>query len=141
MKSVNPYINFNGNCEEAFTFYQSVFGGEFQMQRYGDLEDNMGLEGDDLNLIGNVMLPLVGDTVLYGGDVPEVFGAPAEAGNQLQINIETESAEEAERLYNGLSDGGETKMPLEEAEWAEKFGMCTDKFGVEWMVMFTGDKA
>lgn len=140
MKSVNPYINFNGNCEEAFNFYQNVFGGKLQLVRYGELENNMGLEGEDLNLIGNVMLPLVGDTVLYGGDIPEVFGAPAEAGNQLQINIETESADEAERLFNDLSDGGEAKMPLEETEWAEKFGICTDKFGVEWMVMYTGNK-
>ncbi len=140
MKSVNPYINFNGNCEEAFKFYQSVFGGELQLVRYGELENNMGLEGDDLNLIGNVMLPLVGDTVLYGGDVPEVFGAPAEVGNQLQINIETERADEAERLFNDLSNSGEVKMPLQETEWAEKFGLCSDKFGVEWMVMFIGEK-
>lgn len=140
MKSINPYINFNGNCEEAFEFYQSVFGGELQLVRYGELENNMGLKGDDLNLIGNVMLPLVGDTVLYGGDVPKVFGAPAEAGNQLQINIETESADEAKQLFSSLSAGGETKMPLQETEWAERFGSCIDKFGVQWMVMYSGSK-
>lgn len=140
MKSVNPYINFNGNCEEAFEFYQSVFGGELQMQRYGDLEDNMGLEGDDLNQIGNVALPMVGETMLYGSDVPEAFGAPVEAGSKFQINIETESTEEAERFFNDLSDGGEVKMPLQETEWAESFGMCTDQFDVQWLVMYTGNK-
>lgn len=140
MKSVNPYINFNGNCEEAFTFYQSVFGGELELVRYKDLENNMGLQGDDLNLIGNVVLPLVGGTLLYGGDIPEVFGTPAKAGNQLQINIEAESVEEANKLFKGLSKGGEIKMPLQETEWAESFSMFADKFGVQWMVMFTGDR-
>ena len=140
MKSVNPYINFNGSCEEAFTFYQSVFGGELQLVRYGELENNMGLKGDDLNQVGNVALPMVGETMLYGSDVPEAFGAPVESGNQHQINIETESADEAERLFNALSEGGDVKMPLEQTEWAESFGMCTDQFGVEWLVMFAGDK-
>lgn len=140
MKSVNPYINFNGNAEEAFEFYQSVFGGELQIVRYKDLENNMGLTGEDLNQIGNATLPLVGDTLLYGGDVPEPFGQPVEAGNQFQINLETESAEEAEQLFNDLSDGGEVKMPLQEAEWAERFGMFSDRFGVQWMVMYTGEK-
>lgn len=140
MKSINPYLNFNGNCEEAFKFYQSVFGGELDIVRYKDLNDNMGLTGDNLNLIGNVTLPLVGDTLLYGGDVPEIFNAPVKTGNQLQINIETESVDEAERLFKGLSDGGEVKMPLEKTEWAEKFGLCSDKFDVQWMVMYTGNK-
>lgn len=140
MKSVNPYINFNGNAEEAFKFYQSVFGGELQMVRYKDLENNMGLTGDDLNKIGNVVLPLVGETLLYGGDVPEPFGQPVEGGNKFQINIETESVEEAERLFNDLSEGGEIKMSLQETEWAEKFGLCSDKFDVQWMVMYTGEK-
>lgn len=141
MKSINPYINFNGNCEEAFEFYQSVFGGDLQLVRYGELENNMGLEGDDLNQIGNVALPIVGGTMLYGGDVPEAFGTPVEAGNKNQINIETESADEAEQLFNALSGGGDVKMPLQETEWAERFGMCKDQFDVGWMVMFTGVKS
>lgn len=140
MKSVNPYLNFNGNTEEAFEFYQSVFGGELQIIRYKDLDNNMGLTGDDLNQIGNATLPLVGDTLLYGGDVPEAFGQPVEAGNKFQINLDTESVEEAERLFNALSEGGEVKMALEETEWAERFGMCADQFGVQWMVMYTGEK-
>lgn len=140
MKSVNPYINFNGNCEEAFEFYQSVFGGELDLVRYKDLDNQMGLTGEDLNMIGNVSLPLVGDTLLYGSDTPEPFGQPVQGGNKFQINIETESAEEAERLFNALSDGGEVIMPLQGTEWAEKFSMFSDRFDVQWMVMYTGDK-
>lgn len=140
MKSVNPYINFNGNCEEAFNFYQTVFGGELQLVRYRDLENQMGLEGDELNQIGNIALPLIGDTLLYGSDVPASFGAPVENGNQIQINIETADMNEAERLFNALSKEGDIKMPLQETEWAESFGLCADKFGVQWMVMYTGEK-
>lgn len=140
MKSVNPYINFNGNCEEAFNFYQSVFGGELQLVRYRDLKENMGLKGKDLDLIGNVTLPLVGDTLLYGGDIPEVFNSPVEPANQLQINIDTENEEEANQLFSKLSEGGKVTMPIQETEWAERFGMCADKYGVQWMVMYTGSK-
>lgn len=140
MKSVNPYINFTDNCEAAFQFYQSVFGGELKLVRYKDLDNNMGLKGDDLNLIGNVMLPLVGDTVLYGSDVPKAFGQALQNGNRFEINIETESAEEAEQLYKSLAQDGTIKMPLQETEWAEQFGSCIDKYGVQWLVMFTGNK-
>lgn len=140
MKSINPYVNFNGNCEEAFNFYQIVFGGELRLVRYGDLENNMGLEGDDLNLIGNVALPIVGDTFLYGSDVSPQFGIKSEAGSMHQITIEAESSEEAEDLFSKLSDDGDIKMALQKTEWAEKFGACFDQFGVQWMVMYSGDK-
>jgi PhnB protein len=140
MKSVNPYIHFNGNCEEAFKFYRNIFGGELRMVRYKDLENNMNLTGDDLNLIGNAYLPLVSNTHLYGDDTLEALGRPIESGNQFEINIETESAEEAKRLFNALLEGGEVKMALHQTEWAEKFGMISDKFSVQWMVMFAGGK-
>lgn len=141
MKSVNPYINFNGNCEEAFNFYQNVFGGELQLVRYKDMDNQMGLTGEGLNKIANVALPLVGDTVLYGSDTPDPENYGVKAGDQVQINIETESAEETERLFNDLTAGGDVKMPLEETEWAERFGMLADKFGVQWMVNYSGNKA
>lgn len=141
MKSINPYLNFNGNAEEAFKFYQQVFGGEVQSIRYKDLGDNMGLTADDdLNMVANAMLPIVGDTVLYGSDVPGMFNQPAKAGNNIEINIEADSIEEAEQLFNALSEGGKIMMPFQETEWAERFGQCADRFGVQWMVMFTGDK-
>ena len=139
MKAVNPYLNFNGNCEAAFTFYQNVFGGDLQLIRYKDLKDNMGLKGDELNLVGNATLPLVGNTLLYGGDVPPAFHQPITAGNKYQINIETESIQEAKRLFEALSEGGQTKMSLQPTEWAERFGILIDRFEVEWMVMYTGN--
>jgi PhnB protein len=140
MKSVNPYINFNGSCEEAFNFYQTVFGGKLQLVRYKDMDDQMGLTGDDLNKIANVALPIVDNTILYGSDTPDPVNFGVKAGDQVQINIETESAEEAEHLFNDLTVGGDVKMPLAETEWAERFGILTDKFGIQWMVNYSGEK-
>lgn len=141
MNTVNPYLNFSGNCEEAFKFYQSVFGGELQIIRYKNLKNNMGLAGNDLNLIGNAMLLFVNGTKLYGGDVPDVFlEQPLTEGNMLEINIESDSANEAQRLFDALSQEGQIKMPLQEAEWAEKYGMLIDRFKVNWMIMYAGTK-
>jgi PhnB protein len=138
MKSVNPYINFNGNCEEAFEFYQSVFGGELRIVRFRDMENDMGVTGDDRNKIANIALPLNENTLLLGSDVLESFGQPVEAGNRFQIHLEAESVKEVEQLFNDLSNDAEVKMPLQQTEWAEKFGMCADKFGVQWMMMYSG---
>lgn len=138
MKSVNPYLNFNGNTEEAFKFYQTVFGGELQIDRFKDLEDNMGATGEDLNKIANVALPLGDSTILFGSDIIESMGQTLAAGNNFYINLETESDEETERLFSELSAGGEIEMPLENTGWAKKFGMFADKFGIRWMVYYTG---
>lgn len=134
MKSVNPYLNFNGNTEEVFTFYQTVFGGQLQIDRYKDLNDNMGATGDDLNKIANVMLPIGGGTMLFGSDVLGSSRENHAAGNNFYIQLETESEEETERLFNGLSADGSIQMPLENTGWAKKFGMLTDKFGTQWMI-------
>ena len=139
MKSVNPYLNFNGNCEDAFEFYQSVFGGELDITRFKDMGDNMGASGEDLNKVANVVLPIGGGTVLLGSDVMGSWGQSYTPGNNFYINLEPESTNETEHLFNKLSDGGEATMPLEETEWAEHFGMCTDKFGIQWMVNYTGN--
>ena len=140
MKSVNPYLNFNGNTEEVFEFYQSVFGGELQIHRYKDLVDDMGATDEDLNKIANVALPLGGGTLLMGTDSLESLGHSLMVGNNFYINLETESVEETERLFNDLSSDGEIEMPLQETEWTEKFGMFTDKYGIRWMVNYGGDK-
>src|SRR5699024_4279439 len=95
---------------------------------------------NQLNQIGNAALPIVGKTLLYGSDVPEAFGQPVKAGTNHEINIEAESIEETENLFNKLSKDGKVKMPLQETEWAERFGSLSDKFGVQWIVMFTGNK-
>jgi len=141
MKSVNPYLSFNGNTEEAFKFYQSVFGGELQMVRFRDMADIMGASEEHLDKIANVGLPLEGGSMLMGDDGAAVMGQPLTVGNNVSINLEAESAEEAERLFHGLAAGGQTTMPLEETEWAEKFGMLTDRFGINWSVNYTGKKA
>ncbi len=139
MKQVNPYLNFNGNTEEAFKFYQSVFGGELQIVRFKDLGNDMGATGDDLNKIANIALPLGEDTLLMGDDGPAVSGQPFTEGNNFSINLETENAEEIEKLFDRLSEGGQATMPLQQTEWAEKFGMCTDKFGIQWLLSYTGN--
>lgn len=140
MKAVNPYLNFNGNTEEAFTFYRSVFGGEFLggVIRYKDAP--MGEPEEDRNKIAHVALSLGKDTVLMGTDALESLGHSLTVGNNFYINIETDSAEEAERLFNALSAGGQIEMPLQETEWAKKFGSCVDQFGVQWMVNYTGEQ-
>lgn len=138
MKSVNPYLNFNRQTEEAFKFYQSVFGGELEISRYGDLDDDMGATGDYLNLVANASLPLTEDIKLFGSDSLEFMGQTLEAGNNFYINLETESEEETERLFVKLSENGKIEMPLENTGWAEKFGMVKDQFGTQWMVYYTG---
>lgn len=141
MKSVNPYLNFDGNAEEAFQFYQTVFGGDLEISRYKDLNDNMGATGSDLNKIANVMLPIGGGTMLFGSDITESMGQPPQHGTNFSIQLETDSEAETEQLFNGLSENGDVIMPLMETEWADLFGMFTDRFGTRWMVYYPGNKS
>jgi PhnB protein len=139
MKSVNPYLNFPGNTEEAFDFYRSVFGGEFQaVVRFRDFGDNgMGAPERDLDKIAHIALP-IGSGLLMATDVLESWHRPLTVGNNYYITLEPETADEADRLFSALSAGGETEMPLQPTEWAEKYGSCIDRFGVQWMVSYTG---
>ena len=140
MKSVNPYLNFPGNTEEAFGFYKSVFGCGFAMvARFRDLGPDSGVPEQALDKIMDISLPLGQDTMLMATDAMETMRQPLNAGNNCSISLETESANEAETLFGRLSDGGTIDMPLEKTEWAEKFGACTDRFGVQWMLNYTGD--
>ncbi|MFD4369960.1 VOC family protein [Rhodococcus sp. NPDC058521] len=139
MKSANPYLNFNGNAEDAFTLYQSVFGGELMMVRFSDMDTgDVELTDEQKNGVAHVALPL-GDSILMGSDVPPEMGGPVTMGDSFVVSLETDSVEETDRLFNGLSDGGQETMPLGKVEWAERFGMVTDKFGVQWMVGYTGN--
>jgi PhnB protein len=140
MKSANPYLNFNGNTEDAFNFYKSVFGGEFIMLvRFKDFPDNgMGASGADLDKIAHVALPLGGGNMLMGTDTIEAFGQKATMGTNFYITLEPDNADEAQRVFDELSAGGKVQMPLQKTEWAEKYGSCADKFGVQWMVSYTG---
>ncbi len=139
MAAVNPYLTFNGNCEEAFLFYQSVFGGEFPyLGRYKDMppsEDGKTCAPSEENYIMHVCL-MIGDTVLMGSDASESFGGTVVAGTNFSISINTDSREEADRYFNGLSAGGVPYMPMNDTFWGAYFGMLTDKFGINWMVNF-----
>lgn len=140
MKATSPYLNFAGDTEEAFTFYRSIFGGEFlDIVRFSSFPDNaMGVPEDQLDKIAHIALPLSEGSVLMGTDVFETR-QPLVMGNNLYIHLEADSPGEAQALFDGLSAGGEVEMPPQKTEWAEFFGCCKDKFGVQWMVMFTGE--
>jgi PhnB protein len=137
MIQINPYINFNGNAEEAFTFYKSVFGGEFtNIVRFKDLASpGFTVEENDANKIMHIALP-VGKNILMANDVPEFMGRVNENENRSKISISTESKEEADRIFNGLSQGGAVEMPVSDSPWGTYFGMFRDKYGIEWMVEF-----
>jgi PhnB protein len=145
MATINPYLNFNGNTEEAFNFYKSVFGGEFAaMQRFKDMKDVPGcdeISDSDKEKIMHISLPIGKDNVLMATDVVASMGQPEAAGNNISLSVNTESKEEAEKLFNGLSEGGNVTMPLADAFWGAYFGMLTDKFGIQWMVHYDYNQA
>ncbi len=137
MAQINPYINFNGNAEEAFTFYKSVFGGEFAMvSRFKDFPNPVfQLSEKEANKIMHIALP-IGKNILMANDVPEFMGQVNENENRSKISISAESKEEADRLFNGLSAEGTIEMPIADSPWGSYFGMFRDKYGIEWMVDF-----
>jgi len=137
MAQINPHINFNGNAEEAFNFYKSAFGGEFSMiMRFKDLSNpEFPVSESEANKIMHIALP-VGNNVLMANDVPEFMGKTNENENRSKISISAESKEEADRLFNGLSEGGSIEMPIGDSPWGSYFGMFRDKYGIEWMVNF-----
>jgi PhnB protein len=137
MALINPHINFNGNAEEAFNFYKSVFGGEFaKIMRFKDLSSpEFPVAENEANKIMHIALP-IGKSILMANDVPEILGRTNERENRSKIVISAESKEEADKLFNGLSVGGEIEMPISESPWGSYFGMFRDKYGIEWMVDF-----
>lgn len=136
MARINPHINFNGNAEEAFNFYKSVFGGEFtNITRFRDIaSDEFPVSEKEANKIMNIALRIYKSHVLMGNDVPEIMGRTNENENRSKIMVSTESREEAVNIFNGLSVGGQIEMPMEENPWGSYFSMFRDKYGVEWMV-------
>lgn len=137
MTTINPHINFNGNAEEAFNFYKSVFGGEFAtIVRLKDLSSpEFPVAENDANKIMHIALP-IGKNILMANDVPESMGLVNENENRSKISISAESREEADKLFNGLSVGGNIEVPIGDSPWGSYFGMFRDKFGIEWMVDF-----
>ena len=137
MATINPYINFNGNAEEAFGFYRSVFGGEFaKIVRFKDLSSpEFQVPENEANKIMHIALP-IGKNVLIANDVPERMGRVNENENRSKISVSAESREEADKLFNGLSAGGKIEVPIADSPWGSYFGMFRDKYGIEWTVDF-----
>jgi PhnB protein len=138
MATTNTYLNFNGDCEAAFNHYKSVFGGEFAyMGRFGDMpasEDYQVPEGDKTKVM-HVSLP-IGKSVLMGSDNGEQYEAGFVKGNNFSVSVTADSKEEADRIFNALSEGGQVSMPLGDTFWGDYFGMLVDKFGIHWMMSY-----
>jgi PhnB protein len=132
MALINPHVNFNGNAEEAFKFYQSVFGGEFaKIVRFKDISSpEYTVPENEANKIMHIALP-IGQSMLMGNDVPASMGQVNERENRSKIYVTAESLDEAEKIFNGLSAGGDVEVP-----WNSNFGMFRDKYGIEWIVNF-----
>ncbi|HKO77197.1 MAG TPA: VOC family protein [Flavobacterium sp.] len=137
MALINPHVNFNGNAEEAFNFYKSVFGGEFKrIVRFKDISNaDYPVPEKEANKIMHIALS-IGQNFLMGNDVPEIMGRVNENENRSKICIMVESREEADKLFNGLSEGGNIEVPIEDSPWGSYFGMFRDKYGIEWMIDF-----
>lgn len=138
MTSVNIYLTFNGNCEAAFNFYKSVFGGEFPyIGRFSEMPPQEGqpaMSAEDGNKIMHVSLPISKETMLLGSDTGGEWSKGYTQGNNFSVSVNTDTKEEADRLFNGLSAGGKATMPMNKTFWGSYFGMLTDKFGIAWMV-------
>jgi PhnB protein len=138
MAQINPYIHFNGNAEEAFMFYKSVFGGEFAtLMRFKDMEMAEHPTAEkEAEKIMHIALPIGKSSILMASDTPEFMGKHNENETRSKISISAESKEEADKLFNGLSARGQIEMPIADSPWGSYFGMFRDKYGIEWMVDF-----
>jgi len=136
--TINPWINFNGNAEEAFTFYKSVFGGEFgKVIRFQDLSSaEFPVAEKEKNKIMLITLPIGNSNMLMGNDVPEIMGKVNENENRSKISVKAESKEEADKLFSGLSAGGQVEGPMGDGPWGSYAGMFRDKYGIEWIIEF-----
>lgn len=138
MKAINPWINFNGNAEEAFTFYRSVLGGEFtKIVRFKDLQSEEFIVGDDdADKIMYIGLPVGHNNVLIANDVPAFMGLVDENENRSKIHLAAESREEADHIFEGLSAGGAVEGPISDSPWGTYAGMFRDRYGIEWIIEF-----
>jgi PhnB protein len=139
MASINPHIHFNGNTEEAFEFYKSVFGGSFsRLVRFKELKtEGFSFPEEELNKIMHIALPIGVGSAIMGSDVPSMLGVVNENENRSKVTISAERKKEADKLFNGLSAGGTVEFPIGDSPWGSYFGAFRDKYGVEWMVDFS----
>ncbi len=142
MPTLNPYLNFPGNTEEAFNFYKLVFGGDFAggVFRFKDTPDGNKLSESEQQKVMHIALPIGKGNMLMATDALESMGHKVTPGTNFHLSIEAESKDEAEKIFNALSNGGKVTMPLADAFWGAYFGMLTDKFGMQWMVNYTYPK-
>jgi len=138
MRAINPWINFNGNAEEAFTFYKSVFGGEFtKIIRFKEISSlEFTVPENEADKIMHIALPISKHNVLIANDVPQFMGRVDENENRSKIFVNAESREEADKIFNGLSAGGAVEGPIGDSPWGTYAGMFRDKYGIEWIVEF-----
>lgn len=137
MKSINPYLNFMGQSEDAMKFYKSVFGGEFTIfQRFGDIPGGEKMSPEDQKKMIHISLPMAGGTVLMATDALESMGQKIVSGNNFHIVVHADTEEETDKLFDMLSNGGKIEMPLNKTFWGAYFGMCEDKFGIRWMINY-----
>ena len=140
MTAINPYLNFGGNAEEAMTFYKSVFGGEFMggVMRWGEApgcdEGEFKLSEEDKGKVMHMALPISDGNVIMASDSLKSMGPPLSVGNNVTIAVGPPTREEADRLFNGLSEGGQVQMPMADAFWGGYFGSFVDKFGINWLI-------
>ena len=141
MATMHPYLNFDGKAEEAFNFYKSVFGGEFTFfAKMGDAPESDKLTDEEKNRVMHVALPINEHTVLMASDCVPSAGHVLKEGNNMYINLNAESREDADRLFNGLSAGGNIEMTMYDMFWGDYFGIFKDRFGIQWMVNFSNAK-
>lgn len=139
MTTLSPWINFNGNAEEAFTFYKSVFGGDFtSIIRLKDLASpEFPVAQEDAEKIMQIILPISGANTLIGNDVPSFMGVVNEQENRSKIHVTADNTQEADRLFEGLSHGGQVEAPMSDSAWGTYFGMFRDRYGIEWVIEST----
>ncbi len=134
MTAINPYLTFNGNCEEAFNFYVSVLGGQPPtFVRFDAFHSEDGLGGSDSEKIMHVAIPIGDGSVLMGSDTADAM-VSAVFGTNFSISLQVDSQADADRFYSGLSAGGKATMPMNLAPWGDYFGMLVDQFGIQWMI-------
>jgi PhnB protein len=138
--TISPYINFDGNCQEAFNFYKGIFGGQFgYVGRFKEMPSDPNqppMPSDMGERIMHISLPISKETTLMGSDTAPGFGPPHQAGNNFAVSVTAASKSEADRIFNALGNGGQITMPIADTFWGSYFGMCTDKFGINWMMSF-----
>ena len=135
MRTATPYLNFPGTCEEAFTFYRSVFAGEFGMiSRFKEMPAEIPVPDNYGEKVMHMSLVVAGTVMLLGSDAPEGFGPPFTVGNNVHLSLAADSEAEARRVFEALSRGGHVTMPLAPTFWSKLFGMVTDQYGISWML-------